>query len=66
MAVAFADARRLFLVRNRPPATYVIVPELKLLIFNSELVLIHEAWERAVAAHAERPGAPSISSSPPE
>lgn len=53
MAVAFADERdpyHLYLIRNTPPMTYVTVPHLELLIFNSELRLIRKAWKRAVAA----------------
>lgn len=51
-AVAFADARdpnHLYLARNTLPATYVVVPELDLLIFNSELELIDKAWEKTIS-----------------
>jgi hypothetical protein len=53
MALAFADERdpnRLYLVRDLWfPMSYVTVPDLDLVIFDSELGLIRDAWKNALA-----------------
>jgi glutamine phosphoribosylpyrophosphate amidotransferase len=53
-AVAFADKRdpySLYLARDGCPMTYVLVPELELLVYDSELGLIEQAWKKAAAKH---------------